>query len=270
MNILDLIFPKDLYCISCGRPLPLQGPGGFALCGSCTDGIDWITGRSCAKCGKPLSDENPMDFCRDCALAAPHVFGRGFACALYTGRVAEIIRGMKYRGKAWHADTLSKMMADRYFSMADAETGELPYYDGIAAVPMTAGKKDVRGYDQAALMAAGLSLRIGIPWLKGALSRIRETGVMSSLSEDERRQNLTGAFAVGYDMIEAVKGKSILLVDDIYTTGSTIDTCAEALFSAGAERVDFFVFAAGADTRRTKDRPAVVESPGQLRAKGPT
>ena len=161
-------------------------------------------------------------------------------------------------------------MAARYFSEADPVTGELPLYDGLVAVPMAAGKKASRGYDQAALLALGLSRRIGVPYLGGALVRVRETAVMSGLSEGERRQNLEGAFAPSYDMMGFAAGRRFLLVDDVCTTGSSVEVCSATLLSAGAESVDFIVFAITADARRIEDRPAVVESPGQLRAKGPT
>ena len=315
MHLLDLIFPKNLYCISCGRPLPVQGAqaaqgmnaargmnaaqgmdavqgaqaaqgmnaartawaaDSISLCECCSSEIGWIAGRSCAKCGRPLADENPMDFCRDCAGSAvpaghkARFFGRGYACALYSGRAAGLVRELKYRGRAWYADTLSASMAARYLSLADAGTGELPWYDCLVAVPVSAGRKAARGFNQAVLLAEGISRRTGIPLLKGALKRVRETGVMSSLTEEERRQNLRGAFVANCDMMKKIGGKRILLVDDVCTTGSTADACAEALLAAHAVSVDFIVFAIGADVRRTKGRPAVVESPGQLRAKGPT
>ncbi|MCL1895570.1 MAG: hypothetical protein FWG03_03385 [Clostridiales bacterium] len=232
--------------------------------------MGWIQGRSCAKCGRPLADENPMDLCRDCAGAAERFFGRGYACALYGGRAARLIRELKYQGRAWYAETLCASMAARYLSLADKKTGELPWYDCLVAVPVSAGRKAARGFDQAVLLAKGLSQRTGIPLHTGALSRVRETGVMSSLTEEERRQNLRGAFVANCDMMKKIRGKRILLVDDVCTTGSTADACAKALLAAGAVCVDFIVFAIGADVRRTKGRPAVVESPGQLRAKGPT
>jgi len=179
---------------------------------------------------------------------------------------------MKYRGRAWYGETISSLMAERYFSEADPVTGELPVYDGVIAVPMAAGKKAARGYDQAELIAKGLSRRTGIPYLSNTLVRVRETAVMSSLSEEARRQNLACAFSVKCDKIEKVAGKRILLVDDVYTTGSSVSACAETLIAAGAGCVDVIVFAIGADSRlrRKEGRPAVVESPGQLRAKGPT
>ena len=272
MNPLHLFFPHGLYCISCGRPLSPQGGDGLALCERCAGEIEWITGRRCRKCGRPLSDENPADLCRECTDRQERSFSKGYACALYAGRTAELIRDMKYRGKAWYGETISALMAERYFSETDPETGELPLYDVIIAVPMAAGKKAARGYDQAALIAKGLSRRTGIPYLPNALIRTRETDVMSSLSAEERRQNLARAFSAGCDKIENVARKRVLLVDDVYTTGSSVSACAETLIAAGADGVDVIVFAIGADSRlRCKEgRPAVVESPGQLRAKGPT
>ena len=249
MSILDFIFPKDLYCISCGRPLPPHGEGGLALCERCTSEISWISGRSCKKCGRLLSDENPGELCHECLTNGEHVFRKGFACAVYAGRAADIVREMKYRQKSWYADTIAALMAEKYFAGADPVTGETPEYDGLVFVPMNANKRAARGYDQANLIAAGLSRRMVIPCLKGALRRVRETDVMSGLSSGERRQNLAGAFAVSCDMIDMIAGKKLLLADDVYTTGSSVGACAEALLAAGAESVDVIVFAIGADVR---------------------
>ena len=249
MNLPSLIFPQGLYCLSCGRPLPSGGGELIALCGLCADEIRWVTGKSCLKCGRPLADENPDDYCHDCSGAEAGPFTKGYACALYSGRAAGLVRDMKYRDKAWYADTISRLMAERYISGADPETGELTHYDCLAAVPMTSKKKSARGYDQAALLAKGLARRIGVPYLPKALSRIRETEVMSSLSAEERRQNLKGVFSVRYDMIDHIAKRRILLVDDVYTTGSSVSACSEALIDAGAAAVDVIVFAIGADSK---------------------
>ena len=269
MNLLDLIFPNGLYCISCGRPLP-QCEGGIALCERCAEEIPWITGKSCKKCGRPLAPENPGGICHDCEDSESHKFHKGYACTLYTGLAAELLRDMKYRSKSWYADTLASLMAERYLAETDPETGELPYHDYIVSVPVSERKMAARGYNQAELLARKLSGKIGVQYLKTALIRVRETDVMSSLSGDERRQNLSDAFTIPYDMIETLAGKRLLLVDDVYTTGSTADACTKALLAAGAENLDVIVFATGADVRRAEDRPAVIESPSQLRAKGPT
>ena len=262
MNLLDFIFPKDLYCISCDRPLSEQVEGAIAICNDCAEDIVWVTGLCCEKCGRPLAKENRSKLCSDCTAGSSHFYRRGYASVVYTGTVREMVRDMKYRDKAWHADTLVSVMTDRYFKLADPETGELPCHDYIVPVPMNAKKKAKRGYDQAALIAQGLSTRIGTPCLVNAIKRVRETKAMSSLSEEERRQNLKGAFSIPFDMVYIIEGKSIMLVDDVYTTGSSVSACAEVLLAAGAENVDIFVFATKADARRTEDCPAVVESPG--------
>ena len=254
MIIADLIFPKNIYCISCGRPMPLSGSvDDLSICDRCASEIDWISNRR-----------------RISAEGRGHFYGNAFACAVYSGQAAEIVRDMKYRGKSWNANTLAALMAVRYFAEADPETGELPYYDYIVHVPMHASKKALRGYDQAELLAAGFARRIGVPHLKKALTRTRKTETMSGLSKDERLENLLGAFAVSCDIMDVVKGMRLLLIDDVYTTGSSVSACTESLLAAGAGHVDVFVFAAGGDERCGEDRPAVVESPGRLRAKGPT
>ena len=216
-----------------------------------------------------MAEENIKDYCHDCSGPGGHIFGKAMACVVYSGKAAELVREMKYRGKAWYSDTISSLMAHRYFAEADSETGELPSYDFLVSVPMSRAKKASRGYDQAELIAASLSRKIKVPYLKNALVRVRDTDVMSSLSAGERRMNLEEAFLAPYGMI-SIAGKRLLLTDDVYTTGCSADACAKALFALGAGAVDVIVFGTGTDVRPAEDRPAVVESPGQLRAKGPT
>ena len=126
MNLWDLIFPKDLYCIACGRPLPVQKQNGIALCDRCAEKITWVRGA-------------PF------ATSPGHVYRRGYAAVVYVGAVEDIVRDMKYRNKAWHADTVAALMSGEYFALADPETGELPYYDYILPVPMSSKKKSIRG-----------------------------------------------------------------------------------------------------------------------------
>jgi len=252
MRFADLLYPKDLYCQACGRPLARRADdnAGLPLCDACLAEMPWAVGRTCAKCGKPLADENLRELCRDCARTE-HAYRRGYACVRYVGLAAELVRDMKYRDKAYFADGLAAMMARRYAALADPADGTLPDYDGIVAVPMGARKRARRGYDQAALVAASLARRIGVRHLRGALVRGSETAVMSSLGREGRLHNLSGAIRVGGKV--ALQGKTLLLVDDVYTTGATADACAEALYGAGAASVDVYVFATGADGRREKD-----------------
>jgi ComF family protein len=180
-------------------------------------------------------------------LGAKHVFRKGFSCVNFSGIAKNIVRDMKYRSCAHNADAVADLMTARFSEMADRETGELPEYDLLVFAPMHEAKKEKRGYDQAELVATKFGRLIGVEVPKGVLIRTKETAVMSSLSAEERRQNLEGAFVVPEEKMEKVAGKTILLIDDVFTTGSTADACAKALKNAGAADIDIFTFAAGAD-----------------------
>jgi len=248
MKLLDLIFPSDIYCISCGRPMH-----GEALCKECEADIQWVDAagsRLCAKCGKPLADENTKDLCRDCA-ETEHLFGTCTACVRYAGRAKNLVRDMKYHGKSWFAGNLAQMMARRFFETCDAKTGELRHYDLVTNVPMSRRKKVSRGYDQAELLARRFASEAGIPFAGEILVRRQETAAMSNLSLGARRQNLAAAICPAQGLPGVVGGKSILVVDDVFTTGSSADACTEVLLEAGAANVDIFVFAIGADGRAT-------------------
>jgi predicted amidophosphoribosyltransferase len=189
MHLFDLIYPGDIYCIACGRPLPAGTEA--ALCGRCASEIHWTTGRLCEKCGKPLAKDNRKTLCHDCARDE-HRFGKGYACALYDGPAAGVIRDMKYRDRPSYADTVAAFMAARIEAAGslDDKDGILPSWDFIIPVPMFKGKREKRGYNQAELIAQGLAKRLGTPALTDAIARSRDTGVMSSLSLGERKQNL--------------------------------------------------------------------------------
>jgi ComF family protein len=157
---------------------------------------------------------------------------------------------MKYRGNPWIARKIALIMRDKILSESDPVTGELPHWDLLIPAPMNIMKKKKRGYDQAALIAGFLSREFGVPCADGILIRNRSTDVMSALSADERRANLTGAFSLNAYAADRLREQDILLIDDVFTTGSTADACAEVLLSGGANNVDVFVFASGADKSR--------------------
>ena len=243
-RVLDLLFPQGLYCLSCGRPLQhsTELP---ALCSRCAEEIIWANGHMCEKCGRPISENNPGGLCSSC-MESPRVFKHGFACALYAGRAADLVRDMKYREKPYIADTLAYFLNERYRAAADPETGELPTYDFVINVPMHAKKRARRGYDQAELMAKKFARITSLPFLPHALVRVVETSAQSSLSAIERR-NIERAFIVSPPIANRLTDARVLLVDDVLTTGSTADACAETLVSAGSASVDLIVFAAGSD-----------------------
>ena len=217
----------------------------YSLCDRCIRDMEWIRGRTC-RCGKALNPEWKWDLCSDC-MEGGRVFDRGIACTVYNGRAKEVIRGMKYRDRPWHGRHIADIMADRLTAESDRDTGEMISYDYIIPVPMHGRKERRRGYNQAALIGKALADNLSMDFAEGVLIRKRPTSVMSGLGRSERVFNLEGAFAVKAGCEEMLNGASLLLVDDVYTTGSTADACARALFDAGASKVDVMVFAAGAN-----------------------
>lgn len=240
---LDLIYPPDLYCICCGKIT--DSTRTYRLCNDCIDGIKWASGRTCAKCGKPLSPANPGEICFSCR-EHEHVFDRGYTCAEYGTHERAMIFSLKYDGRTDIAVTIGEIMSDR-MAAESGEDGFAGRYDAVLPVPVHPGKKAERGFNQAALIAKEVSSRLCIDFDDDILIRVRETHIMRSLGPDQRRQNIRGAFEIRSRRLSDVRGRRFLLVDDIYTTGATCDEIARIMTEAGAESVDVLTFAAGAD-----------------------
>ena len=243
-KLLDLVYPMDLYCISCGKIT--DGSRTYRLCNECMEASNWVTERRCAKCGKPLADSDPGEKCFACSTDADRRFDRGHACAGYGAVEQSLIFAFKYGSRSDIGGTLGEIMHDR---MA-AEYGEdalAGMYDLVVPVPVSSSKKKKRGYNHAALMAESFAKRAGLICDSSMIIRTRDTAPMKGLSPVERRANISGAFEIRERRRPLVAGKNILIADDIFTTGSTVDEIASLLKGAGARRVDFLAYAGGAD-----------------------
>jgi len=234
-EILELAFPSDIYCICCGKPITPDRL--YSICDDCIRTVHWANGRTCAKCGKILQDWHRSELCLDCARIR-HEFLRGFSCVQYNEIERRLVHGLKYEKKRYLARKIAAIMADRLMAEDAAP-------DMIVPVPMFKAKERKRGYNQAALIAGALSGLTGIRLSKNVLCRIRDTEPMNSLSPGERRRNMESAFAVPSKHAPSIRGRAVLLVDDVYTTGSTADACAAALRDSGASIVLVLAFAAG-------------------------
>lgn len=243
---LDLVYPADLYCICCGKIIDSSRT--YRLCGECFDSIRWVSGRTCLKCGKPLSEWNPEPVCRSCRENR-HSFDQGITCCEYGMDARSVLFALKYSGRTDIGVTIAEIMQDRLESV---RMDELLHYDAVIAVPMYGPKMAVRGYNQAEVIAKRLAKLERLPYHPDLLIRMKGTQAMRGLSPAERRINIAGAFAVPESSEETVRGKDLLVVDDIYTTGATADAAASTLKQAGAGRVDFITFAAGADVIKTE------------------
>ena len=179
------------------------------------------------KCGKPLTDGR-QEYCPDCRRKK-HSFDAGRSLFSYQGGIRRSLYRLKYSNKREYADVYGKEMADRLGRWIRQMKITL-----IVPVPLHRSRERERGYNQAALLARELGQCTGIPVEENLLIRTRKTEPLKLMTGQERRKNLRGAFQVRKKISP---GAHILLVDDIYTTGSTVDAAAACLKNAGGCRV---------------------------------
>lgn len=240
-GIAEAIFPSNIYCICCGSLIDKSRP--YALCDLCVKKFHWITGRTCEKCGKALPDTYRGKLCYDC-MRIDHVFEKGFSCLTYGLHEREVLLDLKYNGRGYLAAKFGDILYDR-ISCEDIHP------DVIIPVPISAGRLKKRGYNQSALMARQLSKRWGVPIDEGTLVRRKDTMLLRSLNPADRRLALDGAFEVTAN--SRLAGKEVLLIDDIYTTGATVDICSSVLMDAGAAKVYVLTLASGGNRRPQQD-----------------
>ena len=204
-------------------------------CVYCACSLKYITSPFCMVCGRQLDDEM-RETCSDCGRRR-HSFVRGVAAFAYTKEIKQSMYRFKYDNQreyaVFYADTLFRLRGHII-------AGWRP--DVIIPVPLHEKRYRKRGYNQAALIAYRLGRRLGIPVDDKVLFRIKNTVPQKELNDKERAKNIKNAFQVGRDI---VKYRKVLLIDDIYTTGATLDCCAEALRAAGAGKIYFAAVCAG-------------------------
>ena len=186
------------------------------------------------KCGKQLSD-GEQEYCRDCSVRK-HFYKHGRALYDY-GSVAGAIYKFKYKGKKAYGEIFGEEMA--YF-LGDYIRRIGP--DALVPVPMYSTKKRTRGYNQAEVLAAVLGRHLNLPVEADLIKRVKNTRALKALNPKERLNNLKNAFILEGN---SVKLKTIIIVDDIYTTGSTIDTVAKVFLDAGVKNIYFVTLAIG-------------------------
>ncbi|MCI8708428.1 MAG: ComF family protein [Dorea sp.] len=231
-KLLKLFWPE--VCPFCGK-VSAQG-----ICGECRKKTDRLKVREpkCMKCGKPVKDAE-QEYCRDC-LDARHEYDRGAALWVHKPPVNTSVYQFKFHNRRSFGSFYAKEMAAEY-GEALAGWG----IDIIIPVPLYPGKYKKRGYNQAAVLARELGKVLDIPVEERLIKRIRETAPQKNLTPRKRRQNLNGAFSVEKRRRVFLKSRSVLLTDDIYTTGSTVDEAAKTLKKAGAEKVFYLAISIG-------------------------
>lgn len=171
-----------------------------------------------------------------CQCLKKYQFTRSVAPFYYVGRARQGIIRLKFGGKTDAVPELAKEMTDTILK----EYGEKPA-DYIVCVPMTKAKTKIRGFNQSELLAGAISMAIGVPFMAGGLIKVRETDPQKNCGERDRWSNVMGSFDVNTGL--DIKNKNILLIDDVFTTGASLNECARMLKMAGASQVNCAVCA---------------------------
>lgn len=224
--LLDILFPPLCHCCKVFIP----DAGDLHLCPDCRAASPLIVSPYCTVCGLPFLTEGGIDHrCGGC-IEEPPPFAAARAAVLFDGPVRELVHRFKYGKKVQHSRPLALLAAQNLGEFVAANAADL-----IIPVPLHVKRLRQRGFNQAILLGKILSGKWRLPLCRNNLSRIRWTEPQINLTAAERKQNVRGAFAV--KNAAAVKDRRIILVDDVYTTGSTVAECARALKKAGAEAV---------------------------------
>ncbi|MDE5778048.1 MAG: ComF family protein [Lachnospiraceae bacterium] len=228
--ILDLVYPR--HCPFCGE---IQPYGASSICRKCIPRLKRVEKPYCMRCGKTVSSEDE-EYCNDCHMI-PKSYEKGYPVFVYQDPLKKALYDFKYHNQREYAVFFAKCMYLCY-----RKEWERLEIDGIVPVPVHRRKRRARGYNQAYLLAKELSKHLNVPCHASYLVRISDTNPQKELNDKERMNNLKNAFKIGQNRIEL---KRVLLVDDIYTSGATIDSCAKVLKSAAVEKVWYTSVAIG-------------------------
>jgi ComF family protein len=231
---VDLLYPRN--CQFCLNPLGDDERG--VICELCAAGVKLIEPPFCRQCALPFAGKLAEPFrCGYCHDKRFH-FERVVAACRAEGVVRESIHRFKYRGQMYFGEHLVGWLeraARRWLEWSEV--------DVVVPVPLHPRKHREREFNQAGYLADALGETFGVPVAARALRRVKDTVTQTALDAEARARNLHGAFAVADTA--ALAGKRVVLVDDVFTTGATLDACAKVVRVAGAERVIALTVARG-------------------------
>ena len=227
--ILDCVFPR--ICPVCNE---IVGVFGRDICPECERRLTYVGDSFCMRCGKPVDEDE--EYCSDCSTGG-HVYDEGRAALVYDEYMSKSIYRFKYNGKREFASFYGRIITECLGQKIKSWKA-----DAIVPVPVHKSKLKKRGYNQAYLIAKELSGRLSIPLYDGLVKRSAATAVQKELSAKERQNNLKKAFKVTQNVVEL---NTVLIVDDIYTTGATVDAMARCLKGAGVRKVYFISLCIG-------------------------
>lgn len=220
-NILDLIYPPK--CILCEKLLvPFEG---HTICETCAPYFRPITGNLC-NCGRP--------FLPNCEFCQTHLFEKNIGVYAYEGMAQELIYRFKFRKKPYIAKGMAKLM------LSGIDASYIRWADVILAVPIHKKRHRSRGFNQADLLARAIARELELDSPRPLILRKKYTQPLSAFTPTGRRNVLKSAFV--FNKKFDITGKKILIIDDIFTTGATLNALTKVLFENGASRVRCLTF----------------------------
>lgn len=231
-ELIDLVYPKT--CFGCKKRMPSLAEN--YICPDCLRKIDKPKPPFCIKCGKSI-DILDMDRCPECT-GYGYYFTRGYTSSIYEGLIKEGIHYFKYNSHTYLSKTLAGLMIDFALEYIDLNT-----IDAIVSVPLHWRKQRDRGFNQSKILGKILSKNTKIPFIQKGLFRIKAIRPQVEFPRRERITNVSGAFKVTSP--KNFLNKHVLLIDDVFTTGATLNECSKILLESGAKEVWVFTLARG-------------------------
>ena len=234
--VLDIALPT--LCVACREPVDGDG-----VCAACWAKLSFIAPPFCPRLGIPFVYDPGPDMLSMEAIADPPAYARARAAVRYDDVARTLVHALKYQDRTDLAPAMGRWMA-----RAGREL--LAEADVLVPVPLHWKRGWSRRYNQSGALARVIERQTGVKLSSEALRRVRPTQQQIGLSRKERASNVQGAFKVTADRQHRIEGRRVVLVDDVLTSGATVDACARALLRAKAASVDVLVFARVVDARK--------------------
>ncbi len=234
--VLDIALPT--LCVSCREPVDGEG-----VCATCWSKLSFIAPPFCPRLGIPFVYDPGPELLSMEAIANPPAYQRARAAVRYDDVARTLVHTLKYQDRTDLTPAMGRWMA-----RAGKEL--LGEADLLVPVPLHWRRGWSRRYNQSGALAKVISRQSGVRMASEALRRVRATEQQIGLSRKDRASNVQGAFKVADDRKANIQGRRVILIDDVLTSGATVDACARALLRAKAAQVDVLVFARVVDTHR--------------------
>lgn len=234
---LDVALPT--LCVACREPV--EGKG---VCANCWAKLSFIAPPFCPRLGIPFVYDPGPDMLSMEAIASPPAYARARAAVRYDDVARTLVHALKYQDRTDLAPAMGGWMARAGRELLDDA-------DVLVPVPLHWRRGWSRRYNQSGALARIIERQTGVKVAAEALRRVRPTEQQIGLSRPQRASNVQGAFKVEPDRQHLIAGRRVILIDDVLTSGATVDACARALLRAKAASVDVLVFARVVDSHRT-------------------